>query len=492
LRFTLFALPPASRDRLLFTLLVAFGALLRLRQYLANQSLWMDEARLALNVLERSTVDLILRRLDFNQAAPPGFLLLVKLCVLAWGGSEYVLRLVPLLFSLVSLLVFTWIARRTLGTAGALVALALFSVFPPLVRYAAESKQYGLDVTVGLAVIAAALPFLDGPTEARHAAVLCLTGAVAVWLSHPAPFFLATSGMVLLVQWRLKGHPAISTLIAIGAVWVASFAVVYLVSLRDLAGNESLRNAWSSAFPPSMLSLSTVRWLGSNIEGLFGYAFRDRALIMGAFAVLAGSVALLTVRPAHLALFVVPMGFALIAALLGRYPFQNRLVLFALPLLALLAGAGADYTRRGVRNSPAVLLLFISLLLVSPVSISLSRLIRPNGLEEIRPVIAYIQRHSLPDDVVYLTPSAKWAYRFYAPRMGFHPPQIILGDYDRDDWQRVAADLGRLRSRGRVWVILSHFFPDEEQFIRYQLDTLGTRRDSFRTTGAAVLLYNLR
>ncbi|HEY6103219.1 MAG TPA: hypothetical protein VI007_08355 [bacterium] len=477
---------------MVFILLVAFGALLRLRQYLANQSLWMDEARLALNVLGRSTADLVLKPLDFNQAAPPGFLFLVKLGVLAWGGSEYVLRLVPLLFSLASLLLFTWVARRALAPAGALVALALFGSFPTLIRYAAESKQYGLDVTIGLGVIAATLPFLDGPTGPLNTVVLCLAGAVAVWLSHPAPFFLAAAGVVLLIQWPLKRSPAIGILITIGAIWIASFAVVYVVSLRDLSGHQGLREAWSSAFPPSMLSISTVRWLGSNVEGLFGYAFRDRAVIFGAFAVLAGGAALLTVRPFHFALFVVPMGFALLAALVGRYPFQNRLILFALPLLALLAGAGAEYVRKGARNSPAILVLFTGLLLFSPVFISLSRLTRPNGLEEIRPVIAYMQRHSLPDDVAYLTPSAKWAYRYYAPRIGFNPRQVVIGDYDREDWRGVAADLDQVRSRGRVWVVLSHFFPDEERFIRYHLDTLGIRRDSFTATGAMVLLYDLR
>jgi uncharacterized membrane protein len=477
---------------MLFRILLAVGVLLRVRDYLVNRSLWLDEAWLALNVLGKSTADLVLKRLDFNQAAPPGFLFLVKLGVLAWGGSEYVLRLVPLLFSLASLLLFAWIARRVLAPAGALVAMALFAFLPPLIRYAAEFKQYGVDVTVGLGVIAAVLPFLDGPAGRLHAVMLCLTGAAAVWLSHPAPFFLAAAGLALLVQRRRQRQPAIGTLIAIGAIWVASFLFVYLVSLRDLGTHQGLQRAWASTFPPSVFSLSAIRWTGSHIMELLVYAFGSRAPLMGMFAVLAGCVSLLIARPVHLALLIAPMGLALVAALLGRYPFQDRLVLFALPLLALLAGGGAEYVRRSTRDSRVITVLFIGLLLFSPAFAASSHLIRPQFIEESRPVIAYVQRHTQPDDVVYLSYSAQPAFWYHAPRLGFRPRRVVLGTYDREAWPEIAADLAQLRGRGRAWVVLSHFTPAEEQFVRYYLDTLGTKQDSFTALRAVALLYDLR
>ena len=483
----------ANNSRILFILLLVFGAVLRVRDYFVNRSLWLDEAWLALNVLGKSTADLVLRRLDFNQAAPPGFLLLAKLGVLAWGGSEYVLRLVPVLFSLASLLLFVWIARRVLAPAGALVAVALFVVMPQLIRYAAEFKQYGLDVTVGLGVIAAVLPFLDGPTRRLHVVVLCLTGAVAVWLSHPAPFFLAAAGLVLLVQWRRTGQPAIWTLILIGAIWVTSFAVVYLVSLRDLGTHQGLQRAWASTFPPSMFSLSAVRWAAGRVMELFVYAFGNRAPLMGAFAVLAGGISLLSSRPVHLVLLIAPVGFALVAALLGKYPFQERLVLFALPLLALLAADGVEYVRRHTRGSRVVTVLFVGLLLFSPVVAALSNLIRPRLIEEMRPVIAYLQRRAQPDDIVYLSDPAQPAFRYHAPRVGFHPQHVFLGKgYNREEFAEIAADLAQLRGHQRVWVVLSHFIPTEEQFVRYYLDTMGTKRDSFTAPGAIALLYDFR
>jgi len=61
---------------------VAFGALCRLAQYAANTSLWHDESFVALIALHTRAADL-LGRLDWNEASPPGFLLVEKL-IAAW------------------------------------------------------------------------------------------------------------------------------------------------------------------------------------------------------------------------------------------------------------------------------------------------------------------------------------------------------------------------------------------------------------------------
>ncbi|HXU32187.1 MAG TPA: hypothetical protein VN851_16580 [Thermoanaerobaculia bacterium] len=55
-------------------LAILLGVALRLWQYLANPSLWVDEAALARNVLDRSVPGLF-GALDYGQIAPPGFLL---------------------------------------------------------------------------------------------------------------------------------------------------------------------------------------------------------------------------------------------------------------------------------------------------------------------------------------------------------------------------------------------------------------------------------
>src|SRR5688572_255442 len=67
--------------------LTLFGVALRLRQYLFNRSLWVDEVKVALNVIDRNVGELLTLPLANNQSAPPGFLLSARAAVVAFGPS---------------------------------------------------------------------------------------------------------------------------------------------------------------------------------------------------------------------------------------------------------------------------------------------------------------------------------------------------------------------------------------------------------------------
>ncbi len=58
--------------------IILVGLLLRLLHYLNNRSLWLDEAMLARNILDRGSFELLIT-LDYNQGAPVLFLLLPDL-----------------------------------------------------------------------------------------------------------------------------------------------------------------------------------------------------------------------------------------------------------------------------------------------------------------------------------------------------------------------------------------------------------------------------
>ena len=116
-------------------IIIGFGILIRLIQYLYNRSLWADEAVLALNIVNRSYLEL-LQPLDYDQAAPIGFLLVEKLAVQLFGNNEYALRLFPLFSGIISLLLFYQLAKRFIPKAAIPIALALFASLNYLVYYA--------------------------------------------------------------------------------------------------------------------------------------------------------------------------------------------------------------------------------------------------------------------------------------------------------------------------------------------------------------------
>src|SRR5688572_9669177 len=85
-----------SKDRffqIAIIALIAFGILLRASKYLPAWSLRGDELAVTLNLINRIAIELMTKPLDSEQAAPFGFVLLVKALMTMFGGSEYVLRL---------------------------------------------------------------------------------------------------------------------------------------------------------------------------------------------------------------------------------------------------------------------------------------------------------------------------------------------------------------------------------------------------------------
>ncbi|HXU28003.1 MAG TPA: hypothetical protein VN698_12305, partial [Bacteroidia bacterium] len=81
------------------------GVALSLIQFLYNRSIWLDEAMLSLNIINRSYIQL-LTPLDSLQVAPIGFLFIEKFFSLSIPNSEYGLRLFPLLCFWVSIYLF--------------------------------------------------------------------------------------------------------------------------------------------------------------------------------------------------------------------------------------------------------------------------------------------------------------------------------------------------------------------------------------------------
>ncbi|MGH7558629.1 MAG: glycosyltransferase family 39 protein, partial [Gemmatimonadota bacterium] len=250
--------------------ILAIGIFLRLYQFSIDRGLWVDEARVALNILERSPLEL-LRPLEHDQVAPFGFLWLEKIAVTALGNSEYALRLFPLLAGIASLFVFRAVARRYLLPPAANIGLFLFAVSPMLVYFSAETKQYSLDVLVALGLLWMALRWMDGPTTLWSSVGLGLLGMAAVWFSHTAILLLGGFAVVLVWRWFRQRESSIGQIILILALWGAGGVLGALLPLVALPEETSayMDEFWAAGFlpfPPA--SLTELGTYPSHIEWL--------------------------------------------------------------------------------------------------------------------------------------------------------------------------------------------------------------------------------
>ncbi|HEY8106146.1 MAG TPA: glycosyltransferase family 39 protein, partial [Gemmatimonadales bacterium] len=323
-------------------------------QYVSRPPLLLDEVRLSLDIAGTSWIGLT-RPLGYDQSAPLLFLWAEKLATLIGGVNEYSLRLLPFLASIAVLPLLWLVGRRVMGPPGAAVAVGIAAVSPLLLQYCRQVKPYSLDAVVGLALVWWALDWLDAPSDPRAARRLTLAGVVAVWLSTPAIFVLAG---VLLTLAAVPGpqRPPRSALGVAAAAVLLSFAAAYLWIYRPAEMDPYIQRFWEGSllafWRPGLLARA---WQGSR--ELVWQTFVGGATEPGApgtlqVAVDLGSgpfLFLLAFGASRLgrwagatraALLYAPVGVAVAASLLGKYPLAARTMLFAVPLLALLAAAG--------------------------------------------------------------------------------------------------------------------------------------------------------
>src|SRR6188768_2697709 len=180
---------------------VAAGALLRAIQYFANSSLWVDEAALSRNILDRSFAQLT-QPLDYAQSAPIGFLIAQKVMA-NFGGNEFALRAIPFAASLAALVLFAFVVRRLLTEFGQAMAVAAFALGSPFVYFAAQAKPYSTDVALTLLLTWLLLRGIEKPRSIGYwvmCGVLALAGCT---LSHAATLLVVSQSVVLAwCYWR--------------------------------------------------------------------------------------------------------------------------------------------------------------------------------------------------------------------------------------------------------------------------------------------------
>jgi 4-amino-4-deoxy-L-arabinose transferase-like glycosyltransferase len=336
--------------RILPWLIIAFGIILRLDQYLFNRSLWLDEAFFANNIVDRTFGELFIPPLEYSShIMPPGFLVMAKLMITLFGNSDLSLRLFPLVCGVISLVLFYQVAKIYISAQAVPLALFFFAISDSLIFYSSEFKQYSNDVMVALVLLMLVDYLRTSPLTLRKLLLLAIVGSLALWFSYPAVFILATIGIYLLfVHFSTTTWKPTINLALVYAIWLLNFLVLYLFIISvEAPTNQWMQQFWTleNAFMPSPLSIHGIHWLAESFFKMFNYPIGfDHAGLAGILFIL-GSVVLFTENRLTLLLLCLPLLLALGVSFFHQYPFSGRLLLFLTPSLYLLVAEGLTKMR---------------------------------------------------------------------------------------------------------------------------------------------------
>ena len=458
---------------------IGWGLALRLIQFFSGRSLWADEAKISLNILNRSYAELT-QVLDYNQVAPIGFLWIEKLATQLLGPNEFALRLFPLISGIISLFLIYYLAKRYLHPIAIPISVAFFACHRELIYYSSEIKQYSSDVGIGLLVLA----IIHSESNRLRKSQVCLfsmVGAIAVWFSHPSVFVLAgvlLSATIPQVIRHIKDKESLHLLgwLIVCSVWTISFGAFYILAIQTASSNEELLMSWSSyrAFPESFLDLD---WLIYSLKRFFWNPldfpkpFFDKVAIA---AFLMGCAALYQRSKENLFLLLLPTATTIGAAYLQKYPFYNRLILFLTPFFFLIMAAGLAFLidlklkRQSIRVVSRIGGWVCGSLLFYVYTLHIPQYLNPpDSQEEIKPLLQHVAEKWQPNDVIYVLEKSKYQFQFYRDQFGFQANDYVIGiDLDPYNPEDISSSQGMLQTdlqedlhqfcgRQRVWILIA-------------------------------------
>ena len=195
-----------------------------------------------------------------------------------------------------------------------------------------------------------------------------------------------------------------------------------------------------------------------------------------------GIVTMLSRRPWQTVAICATAGAAGVASVLGKYPFQGRFILFAVPLLLLLVAAGVGAIWSTQINSLRLATLFVlALLVLYPGGVAISHAIEPRRMRNFemsssrsKPTggrmtscMSAAQRSSHfvttlnATSVMASTPGPLRELILKSRTRGrdalqSNPPSLIVGNiYNNTQYETYLSDFARLRNHDRVWLVFS-------------------------------------
>jgi hypothetical protein len=401
---------------------IFLGGAVRIWAYTQRGSLWLDEASLALNVLGRGFGGLA-APLDWGQAAPVGFLWILKALTLVLGSGEWVLRLWPFVAG-VATLPLTWlVGRRLVGAPAAMLATVAMAFSLIAIRYATEAKPYASDACIALALVWLAMRVHDDITNKATWRSLRLAGVLGLLISLPSAFVLGAIGISLFPAARKAGRWAGIAVIAAALEWITAFVILWFVVVRQASGSAYLKEYWA----PVMLDWAAPDFLARVIRMLASVAATplrwDGDLAPALIAVVLAVCGVWSVARKNAALAVLVAGPAALGALASvteLYPMSDRLAFFAAPLVILasakcVGGAVSMATRRAGSERAAQLgLLSVAVVVAAWVGSDSWRLVRaPGSLEPTRELFRTIRAEGSREGVpvyVFSRAAPAWLY----------------------------------------------------------------------------------
>ncbi|HUJ64135.1 MAG TPA: glycosyltransferase family 39 protein [Acidimicrobiales bacterium] len=365
LRSTLFGDEETPHPALLVAGAVAIVAGVALR-FWAPTALWLDEA-LSVNIA-RLPLSQLPTALS-HDGAPPLYYVLLHFWMDLFGQSDFAVRALSGLVSVVTL-PFAWLAGRRLGgRTVAWVAFFLFLTSPFAINYATSARMYSLMILLSLLGYLALSRAFENPTPGRLVAVGAVTAALLYTHYWGLYLVMVVAGWVVLRIWLSgRGWPVLKAMIVGSLLWLPWAPIFVFQTLHT-------GTPWTGSASAGDLLAVLTDWSGSGPWGGLLMLVTFALFLFGTFGRTAAPGTVVTVEDPDGHVSQVPAGPAVVLELRPR-PGMAPLAGIALVTLCLAVILGAVANAAFVARYTAVVLPLFLLVVATGVAIMPGRRFR--------------------------------------------------------------------------------------------------------------------
>ena len=405
----------------IFTIVAIYCVVFTIVSYCTNRSLRLDEAMFAQTILTRDFGGILAGNFDYGQSGSLGYILIVKMLTLAFGGNEYVLRFISLLSYFLSIILGMKLLRDVFDVKYSSVAFLFMAGCAPFVKYAVDFKPYSLDVALSFFSILLYYRFFS---KKMSFLTLIVIYSVLIWFSFGNIFVIAGISIYHVINKTytalknkdnpyglfLSFWPFLLLLVSVGLDYF-----FWVKPTSDAVTSEALEYWRFLSFPLIPKSLSDLGLMSKMFNNFCIETLPSHSITFFLLLFLLGMV--LNRKKAISSIFLITLLVVICVSYTGMYPIDLRLQLFLFGIYIVIIVSAFEYIiRKIVVNRYG--LIFISILFIQP-SLAVTRHNIFNDFEyymsdeECRMVIEYYNQIKRDSDVLYVHSIAKAQCSYY-------------------------------------------------------------------------------
>ena len=452
---------------------------------IGDRTFFMDEAMLALSVVQRPFSGLIAERLVWEQSAPVLYLYISKLIGAAGGYSEFSLRLLSLISYIGVLYTSYYISKHLIIFKYPLLCTAIIASFPILIKYSNDFKPYMLDSFMVLYLL---IIYHIITTKKISRLWLAPIFSFSIWLSNASCFLIAAILIIdSLYTLRQKEYKQLLYTCFIGLFSLLSLLVYYYFWLKPVIDAGFMNYYWQDS--KFELFFFRSEW---QYYTLIYKQLKPFISVIGRMATVISIVAFCGAfffsfinKNKYINIFFTMIVIIAVASHLGYYPINSRLMLFLYPIIGIfLTYTISSILLYNIKTINIFCFIFIVIILVLnfPRAYITDRSQIYSHQHEIKYIYSELIESLKPDDKVYvdylMTPCFLYLNNYDSLSLGKYKNNVTLGkgDYSngvnytlddiedikyhkslyiiRLDWSKI---IGELRKYGTVKKVYSKY-----------------------------------